>query len=88
MKFDDFMKKHGYPNICSLQKNKVNNRLVVRGEIDVHRTLNSPNTAVSMKTKKGVFEGVSWDMRFLGTNSTYGRCVVGYSQLSALGLSN
>ena len=35
MKFDDFMKKHGYPSIYSLQKNKVNNPLIVRGQFDV-----------------------------------------------------
>ena len=35
MKFDNFMKKHGYPSIYSLQKNKVNNPLIVRGQFDV-----------------------------------------------------
>ena len=35
MKFDDFLKKHGYPSIYPLHKNEVNNPLTVRGQFDV-----------------------------------------------------
>ena len=35
MKFDDFLKKHGYPSIYPLQKKTVNNPLIVRDQFDV-----------------------------------------------------
>ena len=40
-KFDDFMKKHGYPTTFSLPKKEGGNPPIVKGKMDVHSSIHA-----------------------------------------------